>query len=225
MSSSLLRHRPRAPAWLPVHLARILSAVLDDPRARRCLLRPEQVLRLSPQESAREGSRLERAQGELLAVHRAELAFLLRQAARLRLSGDLECLEACRAGLREAQECARADGWDMPHNLRRLVPRVIGSPPQEWPDAVRLARTAFALEARESGAVLLAQALDRAGDAHAASGLLAVALLFGPPAARRVPLLRELARLQAGLGRYRRERRLLRAAAHLSESNSARAVA
>lgn len=145
--------------------------------------------------SAGSSSRLQRAQRELVAVHEAEFALLLRRAARLRLAPETDGLAACQAGLREVLECARADGLRWPATLERLARRLAGQGLQHWPRALRLARCAHALAPCSAARSLLAEALAAEGDAGGAAALLAEALLQRPSSARTQVLLAQLVRL------------------------------
>ena len=108
-------------------------------------------------------------------------------------------LAACRAGLQEVLDVARADGLVWPRSLERLARRLIAGEPGDWPAALRLARTAHALAPCSASWTLQASALGAAGRRTCAARLLARALLARPPAERGRVILRELVGLLSGL--------------------------
>jgi hypothetical protein len=158
------------------------------------------------------------AERELVRVHLCELAYLLREASRLRRvrHGVTELL-ACRAGLAEALECARRDGLGLPARWSLLAGFCAASAVEAWPRSVHLARAALEIEPCEEGRAELGRALLAAGDARAAAGAMAAALLGCRSAARAVPLLDELARVEERLGRRERAGILRGFAARLRE--------
>jgi hypothetical protein len=208
----------RGPAVHPARVAALGSVAelgREDPRLepRRRRSRQSHVARLAA------------AERELRSVHLAELAFGLRQAARLRrrLTADSghpvepEAERSCRAGLSEALDCARSDGLTLARPLRELAGACVDLPLAAWPTASGLARTALDLEPGEVGRTELAQALLAEGDVSAASRLLACALLSCPSARRGAGLLEQLARIESLRGRARRARALRSWAARTQE--------
>jgi hypothetical protein len=124
---------------------------------------------------------------------------------------------ACREGLAEALECARADELCLPARWRALADLCAGSSLESWPPAVQLARTALEIEPCEEGRSELARALLAAGEARAASAAMAAALLGCASAARASTLLVELACVEECLGRRERAGALRGFAAELRE--------
>jgi hypothetical protein len=161
--------------------------------------------------------RLAAAERELEAVHRAELAYLLREASRLRrttptarAAEDAATL-ACREGLAEALACARDDALRLEVRWRRLARACIEASVGAWPRASALARVSLEVEPCTEGRVELARALlvEDATSSHAAAEAgrtLAAALLSCVSARRGADLLDELATLEQRLGRARRAR-------------------
>jgi len=167
-------------------------------------------------ESCGATSRLARARRELTAVHRAELALLLRRAAAARLAGEDD--PGVRAGLREALELAAREGWRWPRALERLLRRLIAGEPVRWPEALRLARVAQALAPSLAARVLAAEALARAGRTRAALAELSAAALRLPARARPRSLTSALARHAARAAREERDARLARACGRLARA-------
>ncbi len=201
-------HDPQAPAprgWIRPELGRLLREVLAHPGARRFRLHPARLISLRLGGSPPAEERLAAAERELARVHLLELAWLLREAARLRCGQedgpdrDLR-LEACRSGLGEALACAHADGLWLPRRAADLAREVFGAGVREWPPASRLARAALALDPCAVGRALLVRALQGEGDGSGASAVLASTLLSCRSRPSAVALLTELAGLQAGFG-------------------------
>jgi hypothetical protein len=150
-------------------------------------------------------TRLARARSELSRVQRAELALLLRRAAASRLAYDARAEPALAdptlaAGLGEALELARQEGWNWPRRLERLALLLRAQPAQRWPDALRLARTAHALAPCPASRELVADALAAAGRPREALAGLARALARLPRGARPARLVAALERQLARAG-------------------------
>jgi len=226
MSPPVVRERrcddpPSASGWMRPALTRLLRGVLGEVQgllARRGRTRstPRPVLHPARVATLRLGTRppradrLAAAERELAAVHLNELAFQLRQAARLRCEpADGSAALACREGLREAVACARGDALPLARSWRELALACSEVPlPERWPRASALARAALEVEPCEEARAALARALLVEGDAPAASSALAAALLSCPSARRGAALLDELAAVEQRLGRRGRARAL-----------------
>jgi hypothetical protein len=209
-------------SWLRPQLRRVLHEVLARVRgrlrqapARAAGLHPVRAASVRLPGRAPRSDRLAAAERELVAVHRAELAFLLREASRLRrgsqgaASGEPTAAErACRDGLDEALGCARGDALALPSRWQALVRACIVGTVDEWPQASTLARLSLEVEPCAEGRVELARAHLAEGRPEAAGRGLATALLTCPSARRGADLLDELARLEERLGRGRRARAL-----------------
>lgn len=112
------------------------------------------------------------AERELVRVHRAELAQLLRTAAGMRACGSARPSElaAWRECLREQLDCIALDGWQVASRVRRVLALCAGSDLALWPSAAEIARAALVLHDVEAGRVLLGDSLlavDRAREAAA----------------------------------------------------------
>jgi hypothetical protein len=101
------------------------------------------------------------AERELVRVHRAELAQLLRTAAGLRACGSPRPSElaAWRGCLREQLDCIAIDGWRVADSVRRVLAKCAGIDLALWPSADDIARAALALHDVEAGRVLLGESL------------------------------------------------------------------
>ncbi len=223
MSAAVLRpaRRGRAlPDWLPPELARLLQEVLADPRACRFRLHPARLLRLELAGSPPAEERLTAAERELARVHQIELAWLLREAARLRgteAGAEREArLLACQSGLEEALACALADGLCLPRRTSRLLRSIRGQDASTWPAATRTARAALELDPCPEGRELLARALAAGGQRADASAVLAASLASCRSRERARILLAELAELQSGLGEAARGEFLRRSTVRLA---------
>lgn len=208
-------------SWLRPPLRRVLHEVLARVRGRLRqdaprppVLHPMRVASVRLPGGAPRSDRLAAAERELVAVHRAELAFLLREASRLRRGGEVaaperRCAErACREGLEEALGCAREDALALPARWSAAARACIVGAVDGWPRASTLARVALEVEPCAEGRVELARALSAEGDPDAAARVLASALLSCSSARRGAGLLEELAGLEQRRGRGRRARAL-----------------
>jgi hypothetical protein len=212
--------------WLHPQLRRVLREVLEQVRGQRRrdplrtpALHPARAASVRLGAHAARGDRLAAAERELEGVHRAELAYLLREASRLRRAPRAvhrqqdAALRACRDGLAEALACARSDALRLDARWCGLVRACIDAAVPDWPQASTLARVSLEVEPCAEGRVELARALLVAEDASAAEAAeagsaLAAALLACPSARRGADLLDELAALEERLGRPRRARSL-----------------
>ena len=203
--------------WLSAGLVGILREVLREAGERGAgSLMPGWVRADSRLGAA--AARRAAAERELSRVHLCELAFLMREASRLRRSRASEnSARACREGLAEALECARADELCLPAGWGALAALCVGSNVESWPPAVLLARTALQIEPCEEGRTELAHALIAAGETRAAAAAMAAALLGCASAARASTLLDELASVEERLGRRERAGALRGFAAGLRE--------
>jgi len=190
--------------WLSAGLLGILREVLREAGARGArALWPGWVGAGSRISGA--AARQAAAERELERVHFCELAFLLREASRLRRSrSNAVDARACSEGLAEALECARADELTLPARWAAVAELCTGSNRSAWPSAVQLARTALEIEPCEEGRTELARALLAAGEARVASAAMAAALLGCGNVARALTLLDELACVEERLGRRER---------------------
>lgn len=125
------------------------------------------------------------AEHELLRLHQTELAFLLREAARLRIEtasataterAASSSLATWRACFRETLRCASRDGARASAELFGVLRRCRAADVARWPDAVELARAALALHDVEAGRARLGQALLSVGRVHEARTAFAAAL-------------------------------------------------
>ena len=135
-------------------------------------------------------ARVRAAEAELVEVHRIELGWLLRCAARLRLASDpdgerlLALLEelplelpAWREALLDALRCAAADGLRCPRSLAETIARCAGNAPRAWAPAADLARASLRMDPCAEGRLVLGLALLAEGRADQAASLLASELL------------------------------------------------
>jgi len=121
-----------------------------------------------------------RAETELAIVVDAEVAGLLRRAARLRFAGSaaarmhpLDPLtesdwSGLRRRLRRELAFARAEGIELPAGVRRVAARIAGGVFTDWPESEELARASLGLQETEAGRLelgrgLLARGLHRRG--------------------------------------------------------------
>lgn len=168
-------------------------------------------------------SRLARARRELSAVHRAELALLLRRAASARLAEDHA--PGLAEGLREVLELAAREGWRWPRAFERLIQRLIACAPAQWPTPLRLARVAHALAPSLAARVLVAEGLARSGRTRAALGALAPVASRLPARARPRALTAALERHAARAAREERDPRLALACERLARALAAERAA
>jgi hypothetical protein len=203
--------------WLSAGLVGILREVLREAGERPASsLWPGWVSAGSRVRGA--AARRAAAERELSRVHLCELAFLFREASRLRRSrSNAADSRACREGLAEALEGARADELCLPARWVALATLCVESSLESWPPAEVLARIALEIEPCEEGRTELAHALLAAGEARAASGAIAAAVLGCGSAARARTLLDELARVEERLGRSVRAGALRGFADHLRD--------
>lgn len=196
--------RPALQGWLSAGLLRVLREVLREavgrgPRPR--WLQP--CCDSTPSLTA--GARAAAAERELARVHLCELAYLMREASRVRRGqAAVEAVRACREGFAEALECARRDSLALPARWRALARLCASSGVEAWPRSVHIARTALEVEPCEEGRVELGRALLAEGEPRAAAAAMAAALLGCRSVGRAAPLLDELARLEDRLGRRER---------------------
>jgi len=225
-------------------LAEIVREILRESRALAFAIPPARLageafvcalsFAASPGTAREHDAQRRAAERELLAVHSAELAWLLREAVRLRLAAladaggaialELRALdpdplpfEVWQRSLREQLACSAADRVRLARSLFEILRSTHASAPRDWPPALELARASLALQPCEAGRVRLAQALLVASDAPAASVLLAN-LLAARPAPRCTPsVLATLALAEEACGASRRSQELRRLAAQAGE--------
>jgi hypothetical protein len=204
--------------WLSAGLVRVLREVLRDAGGRSSRLR-WLASDCAPAPRSSEAARAVAAGRELTRVHLCELAYLLREASRLRRAHEATAVavRACREGFAEALECARLDGLALPARWSALASLCASSGVAAWPRSVLLARTALEVEPCEEGRVELGRALLAAGEPRAAAAAMAAALLACRSVGRAAPLLDELARLEDRHGRRERAGLLRGYAAELRE--------
>jgi hypothetical protein len=161
-------------------LARVLNQLLRHP-SWRC--GRGGFARRSRPDSERELARLARApltlrdaERELEQVHRSELAWLLREAAHVRLEASASCenpapldLATLRAGLREEWESARADGYPATRVLDELVATCLQRDVAAWPSSAELARVSLRLQEDPHARLRLALGLLAEGRARDAA--------------------------------------------------------
>jgi hypothetical protein len=149
-----------------------LASALADERASRWVIEPELLARTLHVDAWCSAEALNAAERELVRLHRTELAFLLREAASLRMRStasrsipdeDALPLDAWRACFREALRSAALDCLRVSPALYRLLLDCRAANPERWPAAVDLARAALALHDVEAGRARLAEALLVAG--------------------------------------------------------------
>jgi hypothetical protein len=203
-------------------LARVLHELLGEIRdsslAHSLALHPARVATLRLPARAPRSDRLAAAERELARVHLAELAFLLREASRLRREGGRpQQVRACCEGLAEALDCARRDGAQLGGRWVALARACVDRPCSAWPRASSLAAASLEMEPCEAGRAALARALLDQGDSLGASRALAAAVLTCPSARRGAGLLEELARVVEGRGCSGRARALRGWAAVVAE--------
>jgi hypothetical protein len=122
---------------------------------------------------------LRAAERELLRVHRAETAYLLRRAAALRRSvpaPGAPALDTWRVCMREQLACMALDRLRVSAELERVLEFCADRALESWPSAAELARAALALHDVEAGRIALAEALLAAGSAREAASAFASAL-------------------------------------------------
>lgn len=185
------------PDWTRRDLREVIDSVEADPRAPLFRLSPARVAQAldGAFTTWRENVLHVRAEGELLRVHRLEVAALLREAARMRNAGEpLGSLYPYATPGPEPRLDARAKPWfsgepledwtcraveeieglrldDMRVRGAPLLRRCLRTDPRRWPSAVDLARAALSAEDGLAGRLALGRALLSAGDADGAAEL------------------------------------------------------
>jgi tetratricopeptide (TPR) repeat protein len=164
-------------------LVRDVLAIARIRPARIGIERASRAFTLTPGRSSGGSELVAAAERELLRLHRVELAFHLRQAARAVLAGAAETrsLAQRRAGLRDALAVAASDGMRASPALFALLERCLRAG-GDAPRASELARAALELHDVEAGRALSAEALLAAGELDEAQGAFARALARRPSA-------------------------------------------